>query len=73
MAAGENTALIASQPERFYMPAYIGSRGWVGLRLDGEEVDWDEVAELIFESYRRVAPKTLAGAANQRKAQNNNG
>jgi len=73
VAAGENTALIASQPERFYMPAYIGSRGWVGLRLDGEEVDWDEVAELIFESYRRVAPKTLAGAANQRKAQNNNG
>src|SRR5579863_5411354 len=35
---GDNTALIAAQPERFYMPAYVGSRGWVGLRLDIGEI-----------------------------------
>ena len=56
----DNTALIAANPERFYMPAYIGSRGWVGLRLDTGAVDWEEVGELIAGSYRLVAPKTLA-------------
>jgi hypothetical protein len=42
------------------MPAYIGSRGWVGLRLDVPELDWEEAAELILGSYRLCAPKTLA-------------
>jgi phosphoribosylglycinamide formyltransferase-1 len=65
VAPGDNTALVASQPERFYLPAYIGSRGWVALRLDlaGNnvgEIDWDEVSELIKDSYRRTAPKRLA-------------
>ena len=58
----DNTVLIAANPERFYMPAYIGSRGWVGLRLDVGSVDWEEVAELIAGSYRLVAPKGLAAA-----------
>jgi len=57
---GDNTALIASDPTRFYMPAYIGPRGWVGLRLDVGEVDWDEVQELARHSYQLVAPKRLA-------------
>jgi hypothetical protein len=56
---GENTALIASDPIRFYMPAYIGPRGWVGLRLDIGEVDWSEVRELITDSYLLAAPKSL--------------
>jgi hypothetical protein len=58
--AGDNAALINANPERFYMPAYIGHRGWVGLRLDVGEIDWEEVEELLKDSYRRVAPKTLA-------------
>jgi phosphoribosylglycinamide formyltransferase-1 len=48
---GDNTALAAAQPERFYLPAYIGPRGWVALRLDTGEIDWDEVAELLQGSY----------------------
>lgn len=59
---GDNTALIAARPERFYMPAYIGARGWVGLRLDVGEIDWEEVEELVTHSYRLVAPKRLAAA-----------
>jgi hypothetical protein len=58
----DNAVLIAALPDRFYMPAYIGPRGWVGLRLDVGEVDWDEVAQLISGSYRLLAPKTLARA-----------
>ena len=60
---GDNTALVESQPERFYLPAYIGPRGWVALRLDVGEIDWDEVSELVAASYglikgpKRSAPK----------------
>jgi hypothetical protein len=57
---GDNTVLIASNPTMFYMPAYVGPRGWVGLRLDVGEIDWEEVAELTTHSYQLVAPKRLA-------------
>jgi predicted DNA-binding protein (MmcQ/YjbR family) len=57
---GDHTLLIESDPARFYLPAYIGSRGWVGLRLDLGTVDWEEVAELVKCSYKLLAPKTLA-------------
>ncbi len=57
---GDNEALAGAQPRRFFLPAYIGPRGWVGLRLDLGEIDWDEVSELVRGSYRLVAPKRLA-------------
>ena len=57
---GDNKALVAAQPKRFYMPAYVAHRGWVGLRLDTGKIDWDEVSELIATSYRLTAPKKLA-------------
>jgi predicted DNA-binding protein (MmcQ/YjbR family) len=57
---GENNALIAAQPERFYPPAYLASRGWVALRLDRGEIDWDEVKDLLLGSYALLAPKRLA-------------
>jgi predicted DNA-binding protein (MmcQ/YjbR family) len=60
---GENEELVALDPRRFYIPAYIGSKGWIAIRLDVREVDWDEIAELAVESYRLVAPKKLAAQA----------
>jgi len=65
---GDNEALIAAHPERFYMPAYIGPRGWVALRLDVGGLDWNEVAELVVGSYRLIAPKRLALLANPDRA-----
>src|SRR5690348_10039667 len=59
---GDNTALVAASPEIFYMPAYIGPRGWVALRLDRGDIDWDEVSELVTGSYRMAAPKRLAAS-----------
>ena len=56
---GDNAALTKAMPGRFYLPAYIGPRGWVALRLDIGKVDWSEVGELVMTSYRLVAPKTL--------------
>ena len=58
---GENNSLVAAQPERFYPPAYLASRGWVALRLDRGKIDWDEVRELLLGSYASIAPKRLAG------------
>ena len=57
---GDNTALVAANPARFYLPAYLASSGWVALRLDFDEIDWNEVAELVIGSYRLLAPKSLA-------------
>jgi hypothetical protein len=59
---GDNTALAATQPTRFYMPSYVGARGWVGLRLDLGKIDWNEVSELLLCSYQLIAPKRLAAA-----------
>lgn len=57
---GDNAALIRADPVRFYLPSYVGPRGWVALRLDGGKIDWNEVAQIVLGSYRLVAPKRLA-------------
>ncbi len=46
------------EPDRFFVPPYVGHRGWLGLRLD-VDVDWDEVAQILVDAYRITAPKTL--------------
>jgi predicted DNA-binding protein (MmcQ/YjbR family) len=62
---GVQEALVASHPERFFVPAYVGHKGWIGARLDVEQ-DWDEIAELIEDSYRMIAPKRLAARLDER-------
>lgn len=57
---GDNKALVKAQPDRFYLPAYVASRGWVALRLDVGKIDWEEVRELLLGSYTLLAPKRLA-------------
>ncbi len=56
--AGAQQALVAAEPDRFFVPPYVGPRGWLGVWLD-RPVDWDEVADLVAEAYRTVAPKRL--------------
>ena len=51
---GDNKILVSSDPAKYYLPAYIGPRGWVGLRLDIGKVDWEEVKELITGSYQQT-------------------
>ena len=48
--------LVESDPERFFVPPYVGPSGWVGVRLD-KKPDWSLVAELLEDGYRLVAPK----------------
>jgi predicted DNA-binding protein (MmcQ/YjbR family) len=58
---GSQTILVGADPRRFFVPPYVGHKGWVGMRLDST-VDWGEVAELVKRSYRMTAPKKLAAA-----------
>lgn len=57
---GAQEALVTADPERFFRPPYVGHRGWLGVVLDVSYVDWDEIAELVADAYRVVAPKRLA-------------
>ena len=55
---GVQELLVAHDATRFFRPPYVGQHGWVGIRLDGAP-DWDELADLVEESYRMTAPKRL--------------
>lgn len=63
---GAQAALVGSDPEQFFVPPYVGCHGWVGLWLDAE-LDWEEVTELVEESYRMTAPKRLSTQLDQRQ------
>jgi hypothetical protein len=56
---GVQAILIGAAPDRFFVPPYVGHKGWIGIHLD-HSPDWDEVAALIGRSYRMTAPKRLA-------------
>lgn len=47
---GAQGDLVEADPERYFVPPYVGPSGWVGMRLD-REIDWDEVGERIGEAY----------------------
>ncbi|WP_022681951.1 phosphoribosylglycinamide formyltransferase [Sphingobium bisphenolivorans] len=59
-APDEQAMLIDSDPARYYRPPYFGD-GWVGIRLDLGDTDWDHVAERLARSWREVAPRKLLG------------
>ena len=67
-AAPEGTleSLVGSDPEHFYRPPYVGHRGWLGVYLDVDELDWDHIAEIVEDAYRQIAPKTLIAELDNR-------
>jgi hypothetical protein len=56
---GVQGMLVGHDPSRFFVPPYVGHHGWVGIWLD-VEVDWEELADLVEESFRMTAPKRVA-------------
>lgn len=58
---GAQSALVSGDPERFFVPPYVGVHGWVGVSLEADQ-DWDLVAELIEQAYRLTAPSRLVAA-----------
>jgi hypothetical protein len=56
----EQRRLIKDDPITFFVPPYLGSKGWIAIRLDLDEVDWDTVTELARRAYQELAPRKLA-------------
>lgn len=56
----EQRRLVKGDPISFFVPPYLGSKGWIAIRLDLDEVDWDTVAELARRAYQDIAPRKLA-------------
>jgi hypothetical protein len=61
---GAQEMLVGSDPDRFFVPPYVGGRGWLGVYLDVPGVDWDQIADLVADAYRMVAPKKLVAELN---------
>jgi hypothetical protein len=59
---GMQKMLVEADPERFFVPPYVGHRGWLGVRLD-RGLHWDEVTGIAEDAYAEVAPAKLAEAA----------
>lgn len=55
---GNQQLMVRAEPERFFVPPYVGPSGWVGVWLDGD-VDWSELAELLKDAWRLTAPKRV--------------
>lgn len=55
----EQQMLIDMDPDCYFSPPYLGPSGWVAMRLDGDDVDWDRVADRIAISWEMVAPRRL--------------
>lgn len=55
---GAQEELVAAEPDRFFRPPYVGGRGWLGVRLDTDP-DWGEIAEIVTDAYREIAPARL--------------
>ena len=63
-APGNQSIMVRASPRRFFVPPYVGPSGWVGIWLD-RNPDWDEVADLLRDSYRLIAPKKLVAVLDQ--------
>jgi hypothetical protein len=63
-AAGEQELRVRAAPDRFFVPPYVGVRGWIGIRLD--RIDRVELDEMLRDSYRLVAPRRLAALLDER-------
>jgi hypothetical protein len=55
---GDQQLLVDADSEKFFVPPYVGHRGWLGVRLD-RGLDWEEVAGIVEDAYCTVAPKKL--------------
>ncbi len=66
-AAGDGVQqmLVDADPDRFFVPPYVGHRGWLGVRLD-RAVDWDEITGIAEDAFAEVAPAKLVAAAAER-------
>lgn len=61
----EQRRLIRDDSESFFVPAYLGAKGWIAIRLDLDDVDWDTVSEIARQAFQSIAPRKLAALVEQ--------
>jgi hypothetical protein len=59
---GAQRLLVEAAPERFFVPPYVGHRGWLGVHLD-RGTDWEEIAGILEDAYAEIAPPKLLAEA----------
>lgn len=59
---GSQELHVRAEPEHFFVPPYVGPRGWLGVMLD-HGIGWDRIAALVREGYEKVAPADLRAQA----------
>jgi hypothetical protein len=59
---GVQEMLVTAAPQRFFVPPYVGPKGWLGMRLD-RDVDWDELADVLKDGHAMSAPARRRGGA----------
>jgi hypothetical protein len=64
---GMQRSLVEAEPERFFVPPYVGPRGWLGVHLD-RGTDWEEIAGILEDAFAEVAPAKLVEAARRDEA-----
>ena len=65
---GEQSQLVAEDPEQYFVPPYVGPKGWVGLRLDTPRIDWRAVKNLLTVAYVLTAPEKARKRSGRGKA-----
>lgn len=58
----EQAMLVEMDPALYFVPPYTGPSGWIGMRLDRDDTDWDHVGDRIASSWELVAPRKLLEA-----------
>lgn len=59
---GAQAILVEAHPDTYFVPRYVGHRGWIAVRADAADVDWDELTGLLYASWRMTAPKSVVKA-----------
>ena len=58
----DQALLVDMAPDRFFVPPYVGAKGWIGVFLDTPDLDWDELKKLLWDAWRMSAPKSLVSS-----------
>ena len=51
--------LLGREPDRYFVPPYVGQKGWVGVFLDVEDIDWEAIKDLLWDAWQMSSPKKL--------------
>ena len=59
--AEDRDGIVAGDPARFFVPPYVGPKGWLGVRLD-KRLAWNRVSAIVEQSWCLAAPKKVRAA-----------